>query len=194
MADVLHICHDSESGIGLQRFGVEGPSHYDEIAVYEIQHRRCLPCGYLRARTVDRRSHGFRVTRPRFQGGSIIEFTASFAQLFGDSRVESHTRGGADRSNRVRTVGRPWTHRHSSIRAPGTAILNWIIDLRFSLEGSPPRFRRPNLWLISPAGRSKFAGCLSAAAFNYFFLTGTSPLAAEPLDTRDLQFSWLRHR
>src|SRR5260370_29123244 len=73
-ADVLHICHDSESGIGLQRFGVEGPSHYDEIAVYEIQHLRCLPCGYLRALTIHRRSHGFRVTHPRFQGAGHFEF------------------------------------------------------------------------------------------------------------------------
>jgi hypothetical protein len=113
-AHLLRTRHDSGFDVGRQRLGVEGLSHYDEIAVDEIWHPGLFPCRFVRACAVNGCSLGFRRTRLHDKDASTVGLTESLGRLSRNCRFESRSRCGSNRSNRLRTVGRSWTHRRGA--------------------------------------------------------------------------------
>src|ERR1700686_1333272 len=116
LVDVLHVRDDSRFGVGRQSLGLEGPAHYEKIAVDRIRRYRLLSCGYFRARTIAGRPHGSSCIRLRFKDAAILELTESFEQLSRDRGLESLTRRRPNRGHRVWAVGKPRTYRYSSNR------------------------------------------------------------------------------
>src|ERR1700686_1081924 len=78
LVDVLHVRHDSRFGVGRESLGLEGPAHYERIAVDKIRRYRLVFCGYFRARTIAGHPHGSSCIRLRFKGAAILELTESF--------------------------------------------------------------------------------------------------------------------